>query len=46
VAEHALAVAGPIREYYLVGRHDTDDDSKWLTEIGWPIFPIGGAREG
>jgi DNA-binding transcriptional MerR regulator len=43
VAEHALAVAGPIREYYLVGRNDTDDDSQWLTEIGWPIFPTGGA---
>jgi DNA-binding transcriptional MerR regulator len=43
VSEHALAVAGPIREYYLVGRHDTDDDSQWLTEIGWPIFPTGGA---
>jgi DNA-binding transcriptional MerR regulator len=43
VADHALAVEGPIREYYLVGRHDTDDDAEWRTEIGWPIFPTGGA---
>lgn len=38
VNEHALAVDGPIREYYLVGPHDTDDESAWTTEIGWPIF--------
>jgi len=38
VSEHALAVDGLIREYYLVGPHDTDDESKWKTEIGWPIF--------
>ena len=38
VSEHALAVEGPIREYYLVGPHDTDDESAWRTEVGWPIF--------
>jgi DNA-binding transcriptional MerR regulator len=38
VAQHALAVDGPIREYYLSGRHDTPDASAWRTEIGWPIF--------
>jgi DNA-binding transcriptional MerR regulator len=38
VARHALAVDGPIREYYLVGQHDTPDTSRWRTEIGWPIF--------
>lgn len=38
VSEHALAVDGPIREYYLVGRHDTGDEQTWRTEIGWPIF--------
>jgi DNA-binding transcriptional MerR regulator len=38
VARHALAVEGPIREYYLVDRHATDDESKWRTQIGWPIF--------
>ena len=38
VSEHALAVDGPIREYYPVGPRDTDDESAWRTEIGWPIF--------
>ncbi len=38
VAEHALSVDGPIREFYLVERHITDDESKWRTQIGWPIF--------
>jgi DNA-binding transcriptional MerR regulator len=38
VTRHALAVDGPIREYYLVGPSDTRDDSLWRTEIGWPIF--------
>jgi effector-binding domain-containing protein len=38
VSEHALAVDGLIREYYLVGPHDTEDESAWRTEIGWPIF--------
>ena len=43
VARHALAVAGPIREYYLVGQHDTPDTARWRTEIGWPIFQTGRA---
>jgi hypothetical protein len=34
-------VDGPVREYYLVSRHDTVDESQWLTEIGWPVFRIG-----
>jgi DNA-binding transcriptional MerR regulator len=38
VTEHALAVDGPIREYYLVGPSDTPDESLWQTEVGWPIF--------
>jgi DNA-binding transcriptional MerR regulator len=38
VSEHAVAVDGLIREYYLVGPHDTDDESAWRTEVGWPIF--------
>jgi DNA-binding transcriptional MerR regulator len=41
VTEHAMAVAGPIREYYLVDMHDTADSSAWRTEIGWPIFATG-----
>ncbi len=44
VAAHALAVDGPIREYYLVGRHDTPDDAAWRTEIGWPIFHTAPGR--
>jgi hypothetical protein len=38
VTQHAIAVDGPVREYYLSGRHDTPDESDWRTEIGWPIF--------
>jgi DNA-binding transcriptional MerR regulator len=41
VTQHALAVEGPLREYYLVGPQDTTDESKWRTEIGWPIFQTG-----
>jgi DNA-binding transcriptional MerR regulator len=43
VARHAIAVEGPIREYYLVGQRDSPDPSQWRTEIGWPIFMTGGA---
>lgn len=42
VAQHELAVDGPIREYYLVGRYETEDVAAWRTEIGWPIFYTGG----
>jgi DNA-binding transcriptional MerR regulator len=38
VARHALAVDGPIREFYLTAHHETADESQWRTEIGWPIF--------
>jgi DNA-binding transcriptional MerR regulator len=41
VAEHALAVEGPIREYYTVHRNDTPDSSAWRTEVAWPIFNTG-----
>jgi effector-binding domain-containing protein len=41
VTEHALAVEGPIREYYVVGPHETTDEDGWRTEIGWPIFQTG-----
>ncbi|HEV2639570.1 MAG TPA: MerR family transcriptional regulator [Actinocrinis sp.] len=44
VARHALAVDGPIREYYVVGRRDTPDSSRWRTEIGWPVFRTGAAE--
>jgi DNA-binding transcriptional MerR regulator len=38
VSQQALAVNGPVRERYLVGRLDTSDQTRWRTEIGWPIF--------
>jgi DNA-binding transcriptional MerR regulator len=40
VAAHALAVAGPVRETYLVGPRDTPDSTAWRTEIGWPVFRV------
>ena len=43
VASHALQVEGPIREYYLVGRRDTPEESAWRTEICWPIFSTSPA---
>jgi len=41
VAEHALGVEGPLREFYIVGSHETADQTLWQTEIGWPIFHTG-----
>ena len=41
VTQHALAVDGPIREYYLIGGRETPDETAWRTEIGWPIFNTG-----
>lgn len=38
VAERALGVEGPIREYYLVTPADTPDESQHQTEVAWPIF--------
>ena len=43
VADHALGVEGPLREYYVVGSHETADETLWRTEIGWPIFHTGPA---
>jgi DNA-binding transcriptional MerR regulator len=40
VAGNALAVAGPVRETYLVGPRDTGEPSAWRTEIGWPVFRV------
>jgi effector-binding domain-containing protein len=45
VSEHAIAVEGLIREYYLVGPPDTDDESTWRTEIGWPVFETRPHRQ-
>jgi effector-binding domain-containing protein len=41
VAEHEVALAGPLREYYLVGPGDTAEQEAWRTEIGWPVFATG-----
>ncbi|WP_323747962.1 GyrI-like domain-containing protein [Catenulispora rubra] len=41
VERHALAVQGPIREYYLVGQRDTPDKAQWHTEVCWPVFRVG-----
>jgi DNA-binding transcriptional MerR regulator len=38
VTQHAIAIEGPLREYYLLGPQDTADADAWRTEIGWPIF--------
>jgi len=40
VVANALAVAGPVRETYLVGPRDTAEPSAWRTEIGWPVFRV------
>ena len=40
VVANALAVAGPVRESYLVAPRDTPDPSAWRTEIGWPVFRV------
>lgn len=40
VVTNALAVAGPVRETYLVGPRDTADPLAWRTEIGWPVFRL------
>jgi effector-binding domain-containing protein len=46
VTEHELAVDGPVREYYPVDFHSSEDAAQWRTEIGWPIFQTeaGGSR--
>ena len=41
VAERAIGVDGPIREYYLVSQFDTDDQAAHRTEVCWPVFRTG-----
>jgi DNA-binding transcriptional MerR regulator len=38
VAEHGIGVDGPIREHFVVGEFDTDDEHNYVTEICWPVF--------
>ncbi|MEV5879941.1 MerR family transcriptional regulator [Streptomyces sp. NPDC052101] len=46
VARHALAVDGPIREYYVVGRRHTPDSARWRTKVCWPVFRTGVTDRG
>lgn len=41
VAERAIGVDGPIREYYLIGPGEDGDESKRRTEVCWPVFLTG-----
>ncbi|HEX3611694.1 MAG TPA: MerR family transcriptional regulator [Sporichthyaceae bacterium] len=41
VTDHHFAVAGPVRESYLVGPRDGTPPASWRTEIGWPVFRLG-----
>jgi DNA-binding transcriptional MerR regulator len=43
VAERAIGVDGPIREYYLVSFADTDDEREYRTEVCWPVFSTAAA---
>jgi DNA-binding transcriptional MerR regulator len=43
VTEHELAVDEPVRETYLCYRKDTEDTSRWRTEIAWPVFRTTGS---
>lgn len=38
VAERAIGVDGPIREYYLISFLDTQDEAGYRTEVCWPVF--------
>ena len=44
VFERAIAVEGPIREYYLVTAFDTPDEAEHRTEVAWPIFQTSALR--
>jgi effector-binding domain-containing protein len=39
VARRGIGADGPIREHYLVTAFDTDDESRHLTVVGWPVWP-------
>lgn len=41
VAERAISVEGPIREYYIVSPLDTAEESEHRIEVCWPIFQTG-----
>ncbi|HZR48024.1 MAG TPA: MerR family transcriptional regulator [Streptosporangiaceae bacterium] len=42
VAERAIGVEGPIREYYVVGWAHSQDERDHRTEVCWPVFRTAG----
>src|ERR1700722_6238669 len=42
VTRHALAVAGPIREFYPVSRQHTSDAAAWRAGVGWAVVDARG----
>lgn len=38
LAEHHMHVADQIRQHYLCDQSDTSDETRWQTEIAWPIL--------
>jgi DNA-binding transcriptional MerR regulator/effector-binding domain-containing protein len=42
VMKHEIGVDGPLREHYLTGFLETEDEQAWETEICWPIFRSDG----
>ena len=36
--QHEISVEAPLREYYEVFSWDTDDSSRWVTDLCWPVF--------
>jgi DNA-binding transcriptional MerR regulator/effector-binding domain-containing protein len=44
VAERAIGVDGPIREYYVVGFADTADEAQHRTQVCWPVFLTGAPK--
>ncbi|MDJ0470837.1 MerR family transcriptional regulator [Rhodococcoides fascians] len=43
VETNGLSIAGPVREVYVVGPRDTENSTRWRTEIGWPVFTASPA---
>jgi DNA-binding transcriptional MerR regulator/effector-binding domain-containing protein len=41
VAEREIGLDGPVRENYLVTAFDTDDESRYRTEVCWPVYHTG-----
>jgi DNA-binding transcriptional MerR regulator/effector-binding domain-containing protein len=44
ITAQEIGVDGPIREYYVVSYFDTPDESRHVTEVGWPVFHTGAPR--